>query len=580
MTTMLKSRVKLGEVLIDEGLITPEQLTQALDLQRREGGTLGTLLLRLGVLQEQDLLMALGKQLKIQYVSRGSGLLQPSSNDGLEELVPAEFAREHVLLPIARHMHSLTVAIADPLDVITLDNLAKMTRCRINPILATRSDIMQGIQHFYGDDQMLKEAIDQSYVTSAGEAAAGAAAQPGDEELSLERLKAQAEEAPVVRLVDLLIRQAVKERASDIHIEPWADRIGLRYRIDGLLYDITPPARSLHAAITSRIKILGKLDIAEKRLPQDGGFSVQVDGRPVDCRVATIPTAFGEKTAIRLLDRQNALVQLHQLGFAPRDLERFRQAFAHPYGLILITGPTGSGKTTTLYAALQERRDPHKNFMTVEDPVEYRLEGITQVQVNAAIGLTFASTLRSMLRQDPDVIMVGEIRDLETAEICVRAALTGHLVLSTLHTNDAPSAVTRLIDLGVPPFLLSSTVVLVAAQRLMRKLCPACKEAYEPPPARVSELELSHPAPLYRGKGCAQCSQTGYRGREAIYELMLMDNPLRDLISKGVSTHLLRDAAKQDGMTTLWDAGKRKVVEGLSSCEELSSVVLLEKGGE
>ena len=576
---MLRSRFKLGDVLISEGLISQEQLVQALDIQRREGGTLGTILVKLGMLNEQDLLMALGKQLKIQYVSRGSGLLQPQVGEGLEQLIPAEFAREHALLPIARHMNSLTVAISDPLDVITLDNLAKMTRCRINPILATRADILQGIQTFYGDDQMLKEAIDQSYKIAATEASVGAApAATGlEDELSLERLKAQAEEAPVVRLVDLLLRQAIKERASDIHIEPWADRIGLRFRIDGQLYDRTPPARSLHAPIISRIKILSKLDIAEKRLPQDGGFSMQSEGRQVDFRVATIPTLYGEKVVIRILDQQSALLQLSQLGFGMQDLERFRQAFRHPNGLILVTGPTGSGKTTTLYAALQEHRTPHRNFLTVEDPVEYRLEGITQVQVNTNIGLTFATALRSFLRQDPDVIMVGEVRDLETAEICVRAALTGHPVLSTLHTNDAPSAVTRLIDLGVPPFLLSSTLVLVAAQRLMRKLCPACKEAYEPSPALLSQLELSHPVPLYHAKGCAQCNQTGYRGREAIYELMLLDNPLRELISKGASTHILRDGAKKTGMTTLWDAAKQKVVEGLSSFEELSSTVLLER---
>jgi len=573
-TTQTKARYKLGEILTEEGLLSQEQLNQALEIQRREGGPLGAILVRLALISEQDLLMALGKQLKIPYASYGSGLLRPATDAGLEQLVSGEFAREHVLLPISKNLNSLTIAISDPLDLITLDNLAKMTRCHINPILATRSDILKGIEEFYGADQMLKEAIDESYQLPTDESGALSIV---DEELSLDRLKAKAEEAPVVRLVDLIIRQAIKERASDIHIEPWPDRIGLRYRIDGVLYEITPPARSLHAAIVSRIKILSKLDIAEKRLPQDGSFTTQMEGRHIDFRVSTIPALYGEKVTLRILDKTTLLLRLEQLGFATHDLEAFRQIIKYPYGLVLVSGPTGSGKTTTLYAALQEIKTPHKNLLTIEDPIEYRLEGINQVQVNPHIGLTFANGLRAFLRQDPDIIMVGEVRDLETAEICVRASLTGHLVLSTIHTNDAPSAVTRLVDLGVPPFLLSSTISVVMAQRLLRKLCTHCKQAYEPDRDLQTQLGLTQPAPLYKAKGCDQCSQTGYHGREGIFEMMRVTDPLRDHLARGSSTHVLREAAKQAGMVTLWQTGLQKVNEGMTSVEELLSTVVLER---
>jgi type IV pilus assembly protein PilB len=569
---LVKSRYKLGDILMEEGLITQAQLNQALEIQRREHGPMGMILIKLKIIAEQDLLMALSKQLKIPFASRGSGMLQPATDQKLDELVSADYAREHVLLPLSRKQNALTIAISDPLDLMTVDNLSKVTRCHVNPILATRTDILRGIEAFYGEDSLLKEAIDESYHVAHD------ASRPGiqDEDMTLDRLKAEAEDAPVVRLVDLVFRQAIKERASDIHIEPWWDRIGLRYRIDGVLYEITPPARSLHAAIVSRIKVLAKLDISERRLPQDGAFSTTLEGRQIDFRISTIPSLHGEKIVIRILDKSSKLMQLGQLGFKSKELDVFRKAVSSPYGMVLVTGPTGSGKTTTLYAALGEICSPKKNFLTIEDPVEYRLDGVTQVQVNVGIGLTFAQGLRSFMRQDPDVILVGEVRDLETAESCVRAALTGHMVFSTVHTNDAPTAVTRLVDIGIAPFLLSSTMSLVVAQRLLRKLCTTCREAYEPDAGAMKALGIMEQTPIYRAKACDDCNQLGYKGREAIVELMPMSAELRALISRGASAPELRAVAKQHGMVTLWENGVVKVLEGVTSVEELYSTVQLE----
>jgi len=452
---MLKVGDRLGDTLIKAGLITQEQLAKALEIQRGTTKRIGEVLVQLGLVSELDIAAALSKQLLIPYATRASGLLAPPKGEGLESLVPEPFARQHLVLPLARNLNSLTIACVNPLDLITMDNLSRLTSCQINPVVTTRSDLEQAIDAFYGKDSMLKEAIDQTYEIVEESAATD------EEVLSLDRLKQAAEEAPVIRLVDLIIRQAIKERASDIHIEPFKEKTSLRYRIDGVLYESSPPSKQLHLAIVSRIKILCKLDIAEKRLPQDGGFMMTMDKQAIDFRVSVIPTIYGEKVVIRILRKSAELLDLGMLGFDERELTLFRQAIRDPYGLILITGPTGSGKTTTLYAALNEIKSPTKNVITIEDPVEYRLDGINQVQIKPAIGLTFSRGLRSFLRQDPDIIMVGEVRDLETAEICVQASLTGHLVFSTVHTNDAPSAVTRLIDIGVAPYLLSSTLSLV-----------------------------------------------------------------------------------------------------------------------
>ena len=568
---ILKQASKLGEILMKAGVLTEEQLAKALEMQRGTTKHLGELLVELNLVSEIDITTALSKQLGIPHATRASGLLNPVKGEGLEQLIPEEFARQHGVLPIARHMNALTVACVNPLDLIAIDNLNRLTGCVINPIVTTRADLDQAIDVFYGSSSMLREAVDKSYEVVDGELAGRE-----EEVLSLDRLRQAAEEAPVIRLVDLIIREAIKQRASDIHIEPFKDIIKLRYRIDGVLYEIAPPAKQLHAGIVSRVKILCKLDIAEKRLPQDGAFVMMMDRQTIDFRVSTMPTIYGEKVVIRILRKSPELLELKRLGFTEHELGMFQKSIHDPYGLILITGPTGSGKTTTLYAALNEIRSPAKNIITVEDPVEYRLEGVNQVQIKPAIGLTFATGLRAFLRQDPDIIMVGEVRDKETAEICVRSSLTGHLVFSTVHTNDAPSAVTRMIDIGLAPYLISSTISLVAAQRLLRRLCESCKQAYEPLPEIRKQFDITEEL-LYRAKGCEECAQTGYRGRVGIYEVMGMNNDLRDLIAGNAPAHTLREAAEKGGLVTLWMAGMRRVRDGLTSLEELQSVVLLER---
>jgi len=564
-----KSREKLGQILLNEGLITEEQLDKAIELQKKEGTRLGETLINLGIVTEKDIVIAMAKQLSIPYASYSKGLLRPAENQDLAKMVPEDYARKNMLLPISVHMNSLTVAFVDPLDLIVIDNLKRMTNCEINPIIATKSDLQRAIDEFYGKEDLLKDAVTNSYELEEFKPEKDA---EGD--LSLDDLIARAEEAPVVKLVDLILMQAIKDRASDIHIEPCKNKINIRYRIDGVLYEIPPPARHLLPAIVSRIKILSNLDIAERRLPQDGVFFVKVENKGIDIRVSTIPAIFGEKVVMRILDKSATPLSLGDLGFSPEELERFRKAIISPHGLILITGPTGSGKTTTLYAALNEIKSPRKNITTVEDPVEYKLEGINQVQIKPSIGFTFASALRAFLRQDPDIIMVGEVRDLETAQICIRASLTGHLVLSTLHTNDAPSAISRLIDIGLEPYLISSSLIMVGAQRLVRRLCPECKEAYETTPIMEKDFGIKQEL-LYRPKGCDYCGHTGYKGRVAIYEIILMNDKLRELITKGAPLGEIKENVKETGALSLFQSGIKKVEEGMTSIEEVLSITLV-----
>lgn len=570
----MPGREKVGEILIKEGLITEEDLKRAIDYQRENGGKLGDVLIAMGLVTEKEIAAALGKQLKIPYLSLASGELKPSKEQGLERLISEEIARKYLVLPLSRTFNSLTVAVVDPLDFITIDNLRKITSCEINSVITTKREIIQAIDEFYGPRDIFKEAIEKSY--EAEEKRVSLEELEEEEVLSLDRLIAKAEEAPVVKLVDLIIRQAIDEGASDIHIESLETKLRLRYRIDGILQEKPPPAPHLKLAIVSRIKILSKLDIAEKRLPQDGSFIMKLENRIVDFRVSTIPTIYGEKVAIRILDRSQLPLDLNQLGFDAHQLEIFRETIYKPYGLVFLTGPTGSGKTTTLYAALQEINTLDKNIITIEDPVEYRLEGINQVQVKPHIGLTFANALRSFLRQDPDIILVGEVRDLETAEICVRAALTGHLVLSTLHTNDASSAITRLIDIGIEPYLLNPSLLLVAAQRLVRILCPACKEAYEPTEDIVKYLNVKQEL-IFRAKGCDQCRRIGYKGRTAIYEIIPIVPEIRALITKKASAQEIKEFAKEKGYLTLWDSGIKKVEQGITSVEEVLRVSLIKE---
>ncbi|MFC1623869.1 type II secretion system ATPase GspE [Candidatus Omnitrophota bacterium] len=568
---MKKSRDKLGKILLDEKIITEEELQKALEVQKKEGKKLGEVLVSLELASEKDIVVALAKQLSIPYASHSKGLLRPAEGQGLSKLVPEEYARRLLVLPISKHLNSLTVAFADPLDLIAIDNLKHMTGCEINPIIATKSDLQRAMNEFYGKEDLLKDAISDSYEleefkidTVSGE----------EQDLSLDELISRAEEAPIVKLVDLLLMQAIKDRASDIHIEPFRKKINIRYRVDGVLYEIPPPAKHLLPAIVSRIKILSNLDIAERRLPQDGAFFVKVEKRGIDIRVSVMPTIYGEKVVMRILDKSATPLKLEELGFTTEVLEGFKKVIFSPHGLILVTGPTGSGKTTTLYAALNEIKSPHKNISTVEDPVEYKLEGINQVQTKASIGLTFANALRSFLRQDPDVIMVGEVRDLETAQICIRSSLTGHLVLSTLHTNDAPSAISRLIDIGIEPYLISSSLILVGAQRLVRRLCPECKESYEPSPKIKRDFKIKQDL-LYKPKGCDACSHTGYRGRVAIYEIVFIDDKLRELIARGAGLGEIKEAVREMGIESLPESGIKKVEEGITSVEEVLSITMI-----
>lgn len=563
---MRKSKLRLGEILLKEGLITQTQLDEALRSQRSNGRAIGDIVVDKGFVSEKDVANSLAKQLDIPFVSLQDSSLTPSGDEELEKLVPAKFARQQMILPLAKHLKSLTVVFANPLDLLTIDNLKQITGCEINPVIATRSDIREAINRFYGEKNLLKEMVEESYVPEEGMVSVV-------EEMkeSLEDIVAKAEEAPVIKLVDLILIQAVKERASDIHIEPFRDQIIVRFRIDGVLHKIAPPSQHLLPALISRIKILSKMDIAEKRLPQDGGFMIKIEDRPIDLRVSIIPTIFGEKAVLRILDKGAFSFELEKLGFSEEELAKFKNCITKPYGLIFVTGPTGCGKSTTLYSVLSFIKTPKKNIITIEDPVEYHVSGVNQVQVKPKIGLTFAEGLRCFLRQDPDIIMVGEVRDLETAEICIRAGLTGHLVFSTLHTNDAPSAITRLVDIGIEPYLVASGLLLIMAQRLVRKLCPKCKVPLELTADLMKKYNITKRG-IYKAKGCEFCRQTGYAGRTAIFEILEINDEIRDLIAEHASMSRLREATKRVGMKTLLEDGMQRVADGITSVEEVMSV--------
>jgi len=570
---MNKFNVKLGSIFLTEGLITQEQLDRAMEFQKQNAGQLlGEILVKLGGVSEKDLAIVLGKQFNIPYVPTKELILRPSDSETLLKLIPEEIARKYAVLPLSLSLNYLTVALSAPGDLILLDNLRKITDLYIHPMIATKSDILAAIEKFYGEGGMLKSAMAASYKTD--DRGVMIKEEAAEESLGLDNIVASAEKAPVIRMTDLLIRQAIKERASDIHIEPLHDRVKIRFRIDGVLHAVPSPAKSMALPLISRLKIISKLDISEKRLPQDGHFRAAIDKRDIDFRVSTIPTITGEKMVMRILDRSTLELDLSKFGFEDQELALIRKAIHKPYGLILVTGPTGSGKTTTLYGALSELNDIEKNIITIEDPIEYQIVGINQVQVKPTIGLTFAAGLRAFLRQDPDIMLVGEIRDLETAQICVKAAMTGHLVFSTLHTNDAPSAINRLIDIGMDPFLVISSLIMVAAQRLVRKLCPKCKEAYKPNPALLPETFKPESRVLYKARGCPECSMTGYRGRAAIFELMLLNDRIEELVSRKAPLAEIRAEARKAGMRTLEESGYRKVNSGETSMEEIIRVTV------
>lgn len=578
--------LKMGDILVSQEIITQEQLNKALQVQNQKGGRLGDALIALNMVTEDQIAVALGTQLGLPfYTSDNTDLLKPKPDQDLDKLIPGDFAKKNMILPLELKGNTLTCAVSDPLDLLMLDNINHLIKNEISLVVASPTSLLNAIKEFYFSAEvedetfdtnrqtkinMLDEIVESSY-SHIEENYAQSGSDNTTAELSLEKLVEKAGEAPVIKLVDLIIRQAIDERASDIHIEPFETKINLRYRIDGKLYNIPPPAPHLHLAIVSRIKILSKLDIAEKRLPQDGAISAKLENRNVDIRVSTVPTVWGEKVVMRILDKGAVPLELTSLGFFPNQIDAIRRALNAPYGMVYITGPTGSGKSTSLYAAVNEMVDPAKNIVTCEDPVEYKIEGINQVSVRSEIGLSFATALKSFLRQDPDIIMVGETRDLETASICIRAALTGHFVLSTLHTNDAASAVTRLTDIGVPNYLITPSLVMVMAQRLGRKLCQKCKEPYEPDPEEHNGQKFNADL-IYRPKGCEDCKNIGYTGRVVIAEILEIDDKIRSIIARDGNYTQILDQARKNGMQTIYDSGIRLVEQGVTSFEEICRI--------
>lgn len=576
--TMKAARRYLPELLIEEKLVTERQLQKAMAQQTKTNEKLEKILVQLGFLSEKDLTEVIGKQIGVSFVDLENLTIDPE----ILHLVPEHLARRYKAIPIEHNANKLTLAMMDPLNVIAIDDIRLITGYDIQPVIATEDTIIKTIERNFGVTE-LQEA--QARVKDLASAEAETLQTVEEEaEIAVDKLKKLVDEAPIVRVVNLIISQAINDKASDIHVEPDQKQVRVRYRIDGILHDVMSPPKHIQAPMISRIKIMASMDIAERRIPQDGKIHLRHSNKEFDLRVSTIPTIFGEKVVLRILDKSSVMLGLDKLGFFPEIKEQFEEMVSKPYGMILVTGPTGSGKSTTLYSCLHKLNTGDKNIITVEDPVEYQLSGVNQVQVNERAGLTFANALRSFLRQDPDIIMVGEIRDGETARIAVEAALTGHLVLSTLHTNDAPSAITRLIEMGIEPFLVSSAVIGVLAQRLARTICANCKDPFSPPPDAVKRLGLKKDkdteTTLYRGRGCDACKQTGYKGRKGIYELMKMDDQVRELTLKQASSGQIRKAAIEAGMKTLQEDGIRKVLDGTTTMEEALRVVYIEGQSE
>jgi type IV pilus assembly protein PilB len=556
-------------MLVKADLITPEQLDRALALQRTSGGRIGSTLAKLGYITEEEIATFLARQYSVPSVDLGTVKIDPA----IIKLVPAEVANKHLLIPVGRTGSVLSVAMANPSDIFAIDDIRFMTGYSVKPMVAPESSIRYALNKYYDSAGLARSLVRDFQQQGRSEIATD------QQQIDLAELYRATEDAPVVKLVNLILTDAIKKGASDIHVEPHEKTFRIRFRIDGVLYEVMSPPPAMHPALASRIKIMARLDIAERRMPQDGRIKVRMGQRELDLRVSTVPTLFGEKVVMRLLDRSSIELDLTKLGFEPEALPMVEKAVLAPYGMILVTGPTGSGKTTTLYSALGRLNSVGTNIMTAEDPVEYNLAGINQVQVKPDIGLNFAALLRSFLRQDPDIIMVGEIRDYETAEIAIKAALTGHLVLSTIHTNDAPSTVHRLMSMGVQAYLVSASLNLLLAQRLVRRICRECRvESPVPVPALESigfSPDEAKALTCYRGKGCMACSDTGYRGRIALFEVMVIDEGIRQAILAGVSTADLRELARTRGMKTLREAGLQKVREGITTFDEVARVTSL-----
>ncbi|MGH2595197.1 MAG: GspE/PulE family protein [Actinomycetota bacterium] len=559
MTTVKRKAKQLGQILIEQGLITSAQLEQALEEHRKTPKSLGRVLIDLGLIKEADLVRALAEQVGLEFVDLADYHIDPSST----MLLPDALARRYRAIPIGERDGKLLVAMSDPANVYALDDIRTITNRDVQPVVATAADVEQAIAKFAGMDGQVEALASQA-----------------SEQLETddEQLESALEEAPIVKLVQAIMTQAVGDRASDVHIEPTERDVRVRFRVDGVLHDVMHSPKNIQGGLISRLKVMADLNIAEKRVPQDGRISMRVGGRQLDLRVATLPTVFGEKIVIRVLDKSQALMKLEDLGFSDDAYKRFSLSFKKPYGAILVTGPTGSGKSTTMYATLNILNQEDRNIITVEDPVEYRLDGVNQMQVNPKAGLTFASALRSILRADPDVVLIGEIRDKETATIAIEAALTGHLVLSSLHTNDAASAISRLVEMDVETFLVASAIDCVVAQRLARVLCERCKESYRPEHTEL--VEAGYPEwlipeidALFRPAGCSACSNTGYRGRAGLYEVMPMSEEIERLTVDRASADDIRKTAIEQGMMTLRDDGLEKARMGITSIGEIARVV-------
>ncbi|MEW6013275.1 MAG: ATPase, T2SS/T4P/T4SS family [Elusimicrobiota bacterium] len=579
------ARKRLGEILIEQKIIDEEKLAKALKYQEQNRCLIGEALIKLGYATEEQVAIALSKQLGIPYASIQNQILKPEKGQDIEKIIPEKFARDNKIIPLFVENGVIAIAMSDPTDLMLLDNIRAMTGMDVQVFISTKAQILKVIDSFY---QMETSLIDQVVDTGKGSDSdiSDSDVLTPDGKLDLDRvIMSQSSGAQAIKLVNAILKQAIAERTSDIHLEKYDEKISLRFRIDGVLHERTAPPKELFDNIIARVKILSKLNIAERRLPQDGSFSIRYQNRTIEVRVATCPTVFGEKLVMRLLDKGGIELNLDKMGLDPEQKEDFLKAANSPHGLILVTGPTGSGKTTTLAALLTTIKTPEMNFLTLEDPVEVKMDGISQVQVKPEIGLTFAAGLRSFLRMDPDVILVGETRDNETAEACIKAAMTGHLVLSTLHTNNALEAIPRLIDMGVEPYLLASTLLLTEAQRLVRRLCPDCKQPYKPSKEELDMFlkeSLLSPMPdpnkiiFYKPRGCQKCFNIGYKGRVAIYETYFITEEIKKIISDNPDILKIKEVAKKQGTWDLRASGWRKVLAGVTSVDEMLATTIVE----
>jgi len=559
------ARLTLADILLKEGFIKEEDIQKAIEYQKMNGGTLSESFLKLGLVKEDQVVIGLAEQLGIPHVKLNNYKLDPE----IMKILPEKVIKEKKVVPLSRSGNTLTVAMADPLNVLLIDDLRTLTGCKIQTVVATPSEIEETIADFFSSlatkniEKLFKESQEEVKIIETKET------------VDLDKVIREAEKAPIINIVNLILSRAIKERASDIHLEPFEKELRVRYRIDGILYPITSFPKKVQNAVISRIKILSEMDIAEHRLPQDGRFKVKVKNRNIDFRVSTIPARFGEKVVLRLLDKAQLMgLTIDKLGLEKNVLEKYKRAIKQPYGMIVLTGPTSCGKSTTLYAALRAINTPERNILTIEDPVEYEAEGINQVQIHEEIGLTFPKALRAFLRQDPDIIMVGEMRDLETADIGIKAALTGHLLFTTLHTNNAPAAISRLINMGIEPFLIADALTFVGAQRLMRRVCKNCRTPFKPSRELLKSLNInsSNEQIFYKAKGCELCNHTGYRGRMAVMEALEIDDNIRELIIRKAPESEIRKVAINNGMVPLRENALTKVLRGESTLEEMVRV--------